>query len=370
VLLRNRSVEGLRGWRGLMLMAGLALALPIAVLLPLRGYLGGFFATLWPPSAPILTIGAALLGTVAVIVVAVRAQFAAQLLVDAIGIRYRSGWPAPFRVGADWQLRWSEVRAARAVAADRAEPLDRVIELVGEGRSARLVPWRWVDPSDASDLALTTEVRDHLLLDPRTAQRFWEETALVRVLAERARLDIAALEAAEADDDVQSSPTAITLAVGMIAAVLYGVVDIFFGLAEYYVRAPYLAFVAIGSIAAAFGWSRFAARHRRHPQTLAIVVMFGFGVGLAAYPLLLRVNAWTDQGGRRDHEYLLTDDGRWIAVDGDTPALTFDIGTGYWRQFQPGDRKTFTLRRGGLGFHQIDMRPIYREQREFYRGAG
>ncbi len=56
----------------------------------------------------------------------------------------------------------------------------------------------------------------------------------------------------------------------------------------------------------------------------------------------------------------------WVA-DEKVPNLVFDIGSGYWRQFEPGDSKTFELRMGGLGFYQVNMRPIYAEQKEFYR---
>jgi hypothetical protein len=47
----------------------------------------------------------------------------------------------------------------------------------------------------------------------------------------------------------------------------------------------------------------------------------------------------------------------------------FDIDSRYWNQFEPGDVKDFQLREGGLGFAQINMAPIYAEQRAFYSDA-
>ena len=96
-----------------------------------------------------------------------------------------------------------------------------------------------------------------------------------------------------------------------------------------------------------------------------MAMLFGVGAGLASYPFLLRVNAWTDPVGLQDYRYTLAANDTWVA-DEEVPNLVFDIGSDYWIQFEPGDSKSFQLRRGGLDFYQVNMRPIYAEQREFY----
>ena len=82
-------------------------------------------------------------------------------------------------------------------------------------------------------------------------------------------------------------------------------------------------------------------------------------------PFLLRANAWTDPIGLQDYSYTLAAQDTWVAAE-DVPDLVFDIGSDYWEQFEPGDSKSFELRFGGLGFYQINMLPVYAEQRAFY----
>ena len=77
------------------------------------------------------------------------------------------------------------------------------------------------------------------------------------------------------------------------------------------------------------------------------------------------MNAWTDPIGPQTYRYTLAErDVR--AAEEDVPDLVFDISSDYWDQFEPGDARSFELRRGGLAFYQVNMRPVYAEQREFY----
>ena len=96
-------------------------------------------------------------------------------------------------------------------------------------------------------------------------------------------------------------------------------------------------------------------------------MLFGIGVALAAHPMLLRLNQLTDSDGLQSYAYTLGADGVWTsAFPGEAPDLEFGSATEYWSQFRPGDSKTFNLRTGGLGFTQIDLAPIWKEQRAFY----
>ncbi|MCK7509538.1 MAG: hypothetical protein MZV70_39540 [Desulfobacterales bacterium] len=48
------------------------------------------------------------------------------------------------------------------------------------------------------------------------------------------------------------------------------------------------------------------------------------------------------------------------------PALEFPGHHEYWAQFKPGSVHQFELRRGGLGFYQLNMRPLEKALREYY----
>ena len=58
--------------------------------------------------------------------------------------------------------------------------------------------------------------------------------------------------------------------------------------------------------------------------------------------------------------------GRASIREESVPDLVFDISSEYWDQYAPGDTKSFELRFGGLGFYQVNMVPVYAEQRAFY----
>lgn len=373
--LRLRGVEPLRSPEGAVLILAVLVALPLVLLLPLRREIGGFYSSLGAPSATMVLIAAALaIGAVAV-GLALRAAFVSRLVFDEAGVRFISGWPGWLGAQLDWTVRWREIERVEALGGMQ-HPLHRPIRIHAAGRSLRLVPWEWLDPADATDVRLGREVLVHdgrgtgrLGIDHKTFERMWSQTAVMRLLAERGHPCTPA--GAASPTDVQSSPQAIALAAGMVGCIVYAIGEIYFWLNEYYAGPPpHAAFVVVGAIGAAIAWASFVPGLRRSTEARAIAVLFGFGVALASYPLILRVNAWTDRGGLRSYEYELGADDRWMPVASETPTLTFDLGSGYWRQFEPGARKSFRLRRGGLGIYQVDMAPIYAEQRAYYRSHG
>jgi hypothetical protein len=95
-------------------------------------------------------------------------------------------------------------------------------------------------------------------------------------------------------------------------------------------------------------------------------LLFALGIGLAAYPLLARVNAWTDTAGLHGYEYRLDTDYVWCSREPGVPDLDMYLsGSRWWRQFHPGDSYTFELRKGGLGFWQVNMSPVYEAQKQY-----
>jgi hypothetical protein len=373
--LRLRGAERFRSPAGIGLALAAFVGLPLMLLLPLRHEISGFYSSLGMPSATMILIVATLAFGAVAVGMTVRAGFVSRLEFDEVGIRFRSGWPGWIGAQLDWTVRWRAIERIEAVGGLQ-HPLHRPIRIHTADHSVRVVPWIWVDPADAADLAATNDVflREHgssgRRIDVRTLERMWSQASVLRLLAERGH-PCASASSAAAPTDVQSSPQAMALACGMVACIAYAVAEIYFLLSEYYAGAPpHAAFAILGAIGAAAAWGSFAPGLRRTAEARVIAVLFGFGVALASYPMLLRVNAWTDRGGLQPYEYELGADDRWTPVSSGTPTLTFDFGSGYWRQFAPGARKTFHLRRGGLGFHQVDMSTIYDEQKAFYRKAG
>jgi hypothetical protein len=94
--------------------------------------------------------------------------------------------------------------------------------------------------------------------------------------------------------------------------------------------------------------------------------MFGIGIGLISYPLSIHANQWTDNKGLVSYTYELRESRRWYPIDSDMPVLTFDLRSQYWEQFPVGEQKRFELRDVAFGYHQINMTPIFEEQKKFY----
>ncbi len=102
-------------------------------------------------------------------------------------------------------------------------------------------------------------------------------------------------------------------------------------------------------------------------DTVLYALLFGLGAGLAANPFLVRLNAWTDLGGLKSHEYRLNEELVWNATNGGAPDLDLYLSSSdWWQQHKPGDTYTFELRKGGLGFWQVNMIPVYNDQKAFY----
>jgi len=104
-------------------------------------------------------------------------------------------------------------------------------------------------------------------------------------------------------------------------------------------------------------------------EKIILVLLMSFSAALLTYPLLLRMNEWTDDKGLQEYSYTMNDDRLWQADDQNLqlPKLEFEIKSSeYWNQFEIGTVKQFEIRKGGLGFYQLNMAPVYVDQRAFY----
>jgi hypothetical protein len=82
-----------------------------------------------------------------------------------------------------------------------------------------------------------------------------------------------------------------------------------------------------------------------------------------------RLNEATDTEGLSTYEYRLTEYVVFSPEDPNLPVLRFPGDADYWRQFKLGTTHRFELRKGGLGFHQVDMRPVHAKMREYFIGG-
>lgn len=367
-VLHRRAAEMFTGWRILIV---LALSAGIAAFIlgsvvdfnvlqdyypGLEGEVPGAFLALISVTVFVFVIGPVLL---------LRATMRDRIEIGPTGIAYFSEVPYLFQaLRPDWLLTWSQIDSAELSSGLFTNPLISPLTVRAGDKTYRLMPWQWIDRN---------QTRSWLrgMFDPAGKDReglrlLVADTPVMRAFREQGKLDVEHQADSAAEPGLDHSRTAQIIAAVFVAAVAYFIVDLYIGLTETYAGGtPWHLHAAI-----ALGGFLVAAAALHRAQVLSgqgqlMAVIFAFGIGLASYPFLLRLNAWTDPSGHSSYTYTLTGSGAWVAGNG-MPDLTFESGREYWDQFEPGEQKEFRLRKGGLGFYQVDMQTIYDEQSAFY----
>ncbi len=280
------------------------------------------------------------------------------------GIRFVTGLPGFLARQTDWELSWDEMESVTLKPQPLSHPLTAAIQIRSAGAPRRLVAWQWIVPGDPP---IKTDRGSLLFGRKQRYQSLLEMTPLVRAFQAQGKLTEYSAGDEAVEDSLQNADLPSKVIAGLfVAAIAYFIVDSFFGLEEYYVGIPPWQWLfVIGLFGAIAAWLALNSGRTRLAQASLIAILFGGGMAMAAYPGLLRLNAWLDPNGLVNYEYTLGSNDTWSTTAG-APDLIFDIDSRYWKQFEPGDVKDFQVRDGGLGFAQVNMAPIYVEQRAFY----
>ena len=129
-----------------------------------------------------------------------------------------------------------------------------------------------------------------------------------------------------------------------------------------------MLFVLAGAIAALASMIWLLSAQVPRIETLGLSLLLGGATGFALYPGVLRLNEATDTEGLRTYEYRLTEYAVFTPADPNLPVLRFPGDADYWRQFKFGTTHRFELRKGGLGFYQVNMQPVHAKMREYFIG--
>jgi hypothetical protein len=301
-----------------------------------------------------------------------------RLILDETGIRYQSALPQAIRgLLPDWSLRWSQVRAARiGVPRLGHRPNLALLELDAAPKTRKILVLRWV-PADSAGATATpddsTSWRDRFFAgigSKRDVERTWkevEESPLVRY-ARQAGLAIAIDRSREIGYgfSLESNRHALAGAVLVIALLCYAIVDLAVNEEIYAVDPPLVLFAVGGSIAVLAGLLWFASAGVPRAETFGLSLLLGGAVGFALYPGALRLNAATDSEGLRRYDYRLTSYVVFSPLDAQVPELSLPRDADYWGQFKLGTVHPFDLRKGGLGFYQVDMGPVHAKMHDYF----
>ena len=292
-----------------------------------------------------------------------------RVIINEAGVHFNSGLSNGMKLLVpDWSVSWDELQDTSWKLVPGQYIASRLM-LHTKRKTYRISPWHWVVAGASVDRYFpkrnySKEQAGSILR--RTALVEW-----VRKMFPGYRDDSfyqARQSAIDLDfDGSDVTPLTAIVAVVFVALVFSFITEIYFTANEFY--ADYVPYHLI-SLSALIGVLivHLALRHfePERKNSALYALLFGLGIGLAAYPLLARVNAWTDNAGLHAYEYWLDVDYVWRSREPGTPDLDIYLsGSRWWRQFHPGDSYTFELRTGGLGFWQVNMSPVYEAQKHY-----
>jgi hypothetical protein len=309
---------------------------------------------------PILIVGYLLL-----------AQRRERLILTPTGIQYRSPLPGALQfLRPSWSLPWSRIRGAALKSGLRGPgPRALVLELDDGTRRLKLFPYQWVDPERDQPVLSWQEVRALQKATPEVALAVVRESEIMRYIAAAAPQLVSPgnIKLADAVFALEKNPRTLTLVIVFFVLLFYALGDTFvIGHETYAGPAPYNAFLACGVLAALAAVTWMWRGRVPVAESLLVALLFGGAFGAAMYPGALRLNAVTDTEGLRTYQYRRARDRQLQPLVEGPPALAFPQYYEYWAQFPAGSLHEFELRKGGLGFYQINMQPVNEVLHDFY----
>ena len=286
-------------------------------------------------------------------------------------ITYRSPYPGVLNfLQRDWSLQWIEVRRAwLAPVIHFAGPHLTALMLDTGGRRRKLMVYPWVDPEAYEPRTLRREARYMRELQSGLHGEAIRQSPLLRFIKDRVRfLEIQSPPASAQPFALEKHPWVLVVLIALCVLGAYAVMDTYFIVDEAYADGPfYAAYAAAGVLLALLTSSVLRARAVPRIEAAAMSVLLGAAFAFALYPGLLRLNALTDRDGFHTYSYHNQRPMQFQPAQSHLPTLHFASYPEYWSQFGEGDEYKFEIRRGGLHFYQVNMRPITSAMQKFYQ---
>jgi hypothetical protein len=328
----------------------------------------------WSKAPEKLLPGAGRLAEIAALVVAgmgqywysARAKKLERLFLDEREIRYQSalpGWLA--RLQPSWSHTWAQIASARVVIPRLAFHSNLATVVIDAVTVQRKLQGMWI-PADSEQNANGTGMFSSHQAVAEQIRRDMDQSPVVQHMR-RMGVKVELEAGPSMGFALERNRAALGALVLIFALITYAIVDWMTNTETYAVKPPVVLFAVAGALAMLACALTLAANEVPHAETWGVSVVLGAVFAAALYPGALRLNELTDREGLRPSEYRMTDNGVWEPSDATRPALRFTDYSEFWGQFKPGARREFLLRRGALGFFQVDMAPVHAEMRAFYQ---
>lgn len=268
------------------------------------------------------------------------------------------------RVLGAWSLRWEEIAS---ITLGRGLMRGRLKIKPRRGRMRVLMAYAWQqagNPLGQQYKTLFARIRFRYKLqnDVDTALQY---LPLLRYLQEKLGLSLDAGNKSDLEFDLLKHPATRQILVVLAALIFYALVDLMANMETYLQTPSVLWFVGMGAAItlAVVAWLGKGSIPRSNVWGLALITGAVFAV--AMYPGLLRLNQFTATSSLRAYPYRYAGDYRFSPRLDGLPVIVLPESD-YWDSKKPHDEFSFVLRKGGLGFYQIDMAPVYADMRIWY----
>jgi len=304
------------------------------------------------------------------------AQRHERLTVTGLGISYVSPLPAAIRfLLPSWSLQWSQVRRVE-LKLNPLGPRPELVELIFHAGNQRrsVKPFVWVDAATYQPPSWKDNFRHRV-------RALKADATLIEVMNSRLVQFVQSLPQIKIETPdpnnvrpyaLEKNPVALGLVILFFVFVVYALADTLVVGYESYVETPYYELYVLAGIALCVVGQQWMRRARvPTAESIAVAVLAGAAFGAALYPGLLRINQLTDTEGLTLYEYRMTAPSHFAPLREGLPLVDFpERHAEFWSSQPAGTIEKFELRKGGLGFYQINMRPIYDRIESFYQSGG
>lgn len=293
-----------------------------------------------------------------------------RLILDEQGIRYISSLPRWLQfLKKSWQVDWSMIQKITLVPNAFSPRADMSTLRIETGQNIyKLLPGHWVIRGLATNAAERGSIWRNL--NPRLHEIKLSDTPVIRYLKAR-EINI------KSDGPLSHGGHLFAIEKNLhtlLATLLFFVMGayafvgtVFVYEESYAVQPPYAIFLGSGVLFALAVLLWLTRAGVPILESVVLAMLLGTSIGGAMYPGLLRINELSDEIGLVEYQYVLQENMQLTPRIAILPTLRFDNFHEYWQHHGAGSLHYFKIRKGGLDFYQINMRPLYDEIKIFYK---
>lgn len=302
---------------------------------------------------------------------AIYVQTKDKIIVNADGISYRTSIPSWLPViASSWNLPWNRIRKAEIrLVMGQLQPILYLNDAV---YSRKILIDAWVNEKDKSrakssfkDIFRYERIQRAATFDEMKARV--EASPLVQSLrTHNIAINYPNMSNVGLTFDLKSSARTIIAIAVIMVLLAYAFID-FLYIDEIYVDDyPWIIWTGVGLVTIVLAYRIIKDSKIPKAVSTGLAVLIGMAMSVALYPGLLRLNQVTDSQGPKAYEYVLREYIHLVPMNNDLPEVTLNRYRDYWDQFPLGSSHQLYLRRGALGFYQLNVAPLLDAVRAYH----